>query len=68
MSRFGRDALERVAWTCGQAAAGAALDALSTGDVTWRAVAYAGLLAVLKVLAARKVGDRDSAAIMPPRG
>lgn len=63
MSRFARDAMERVAWTCAQAAAGAALDVLSSGDVTWRAVAYAVGFAVLKVLAARNIGDRSSAAI-----
>jgi len=64
-SPYWLDAAERVAWTAAEAGAGAAIDVLQSGTVTWRAVLYAVLLAVLKVLAAKKIGQPD-AAIKPP--
>lgn len=66
MSIFTLDVLERVLWTATQAAAGAALDVLVSGDVTWRAVGYAIAIAVLKtIVVAPLVGDRNSAATLP---
>lgn len=59
------DMAERVLWTLIQAAAGAGIDMLSTGDITWRAVGYAALAALLKAITAQKIGDRNSAATLP---
>jgi hypothetical protein len=59
------DLIERVLWTFAQAAAGAGIDLLASGEITWRAVAYAGLAAVLKALVAVNIGDKDSAATLP---
>lgn len=63
MSRYTRDAIERVLWTLAQAAAGAALDVMVSGEVTWRAVGYAVLIAVLKVIVAGQIGNKNSAAL-----
>lgn len=57
------DALERFLWTIAQASAGVLLDQLISGEVTWRAVGYAGAITALKLIIARKVGSKDSAAI-----
>ena len=59
------DALERVVWTGIQAGAGAALDVLVSGQVTARAIGYAVLVALLKVIVAGKIGDKDSASSLP---
>ena len=64
-SPYWLDAAERVAWTAVEAAAGALIDLLQSGSVTWRAALYAVAVAVLKVLAARKIGSPTSAAIKP---
>lgn len=63
--RYLRDAAERVAWTAIQAGAGAAIDIGTSGELSWRALGYAVGLAVAKVLVARFVGDRKSAALLP---
>lgn len=65
MSRYWTDAVERVVWTAVEAAAGALLDVMLSGQVTWRAAAYAVGIAVLKVLAAKGFGDSQSAAAIP---
>lgn len=62
---FYLDLLERVVWTFIQAAAGAALDLLVTGEITFRAVAIAGVIALLKGLVATKIGSPNSAATLP---
>lgn len=64
-----KDFVERVGWTFIQAAAAAAITALSSPELTWETglkfVATAGALAVLKVLAAQQVGDRGSGDAIP---
>lgn len=65
MNGYTWDAIERIVWTLIEVSAGAVLDVLTTGDVTWRAIGYAVLIAVLKVIVARNVGDKDSAATLP---
>lgn len=64
-----KDFVERVGWTFIQAAAAAAITALSSPELTWETglkfVGTAGALAVLKVLAAQQVGDRGSGDAIP---
>lgn len=60
-----RDWFERVGWTAVQAAIGAALDLLISGEVSWRAIAYAAAIAGLKVLVAQQIGDRPSGDLLP---
>ena len=64
-----RDFIERVGWTFIQAAAAAALTALTSPDLTWETglkfVGTAGAIAVLKVLAAQNAGDRGSGDAIP---
>ena len=58
-----RDILERTAWTAVQAGTGVALVEVTGLPVWWAApVAYA--LSWVKGLAARRIGDRDSAATL----
>lgn len=63
MTTYTRDAIERVLWTLAQASAGAALDVLVSGEVTWKAVVYAVLVAILKVVVAGQFGNKQSAAL-----
>ena len=70
-----RDAAERAVATAAEAGAGLLLvDALPVGvlAVDWRAglslVASAALLSVLKSLAASRIGDPDSASLVPSVG
>jgi hypothetical protein len=65
MRIFTLDTLERVTWTAIQFAAAAWIDVAATGEVTWRAVAYAAGLALCKAIVARHIGDPDSAATLP---
>lgn len=77
MSQYLKDTIERVVRTIVQASAGAVLlyltgvigdggwDAIDW-DVAWKAGAAAGLLSLLTALAAKKVGDPDSASLLPP--
>lgn len=69
MSSFTRDAVERVARTVVQATIAAVLavvvgsggwDAISW-DVVWKTGAFAGLVALLTALAAKKTGSPDDA-------
>lgn len=60
---FYRDATERIAWTFAQAGGGALLEELHSGHITWRAIIYAGLLAVGKAIAAKKFGNPTTASI-----
>ncbi len=60
-----RDFIERVSWTAAQAAAGALLDYLASGSVTWRGALYAAGFAAIKVLAAQQVGSRGSGDAIP---
>jgi hypothetical protein len=61
---YTRDAIERVAWTAVQVAAGAALSELTTDDAwTWYTLAYAVAIAVLKVLAAHQIGGATARAL-----
>ena len=66
---FTRDAIERTVRTVVQAAVGAVLavivgsggwDAISW-EVVWKTGAFAGLVALLTALAAKRSGDSDSA-------
>lgn len=75
MSTWSKDATERVLWTFVQAAiAGVGTEALAVaavgGDVSvLRAAAVAGLAAVLatvKALAAKRIGDPDTASTLRP--
>ena len=64
-----KDAAERVAWTFLQGAlATGSLEQLATGDLdAWRAAAVGGVAAVLsllKAIAARRMGDPNSAATL----
>lgn len=63
--KFLFDAGERVIWTAIQTGAGAIADYSTTGEVSWRAVGYAVLFAVAKVLVATRVGDSESARAGP---
>lgn len=65
MHIFTLDAIERIIWTAIQAAAGAFIDIAASGELTWRAVGYATLIALAKVIVAKGVGDPDSAATLP---
>lgn len=76
---WAKDAAERVGWTFLQGAlATGSLEQLATGDLdAWRAASVGGVAAVLalvKAIAARRVGDRHSAATLkftaqqPPNG
>lgn len=58
--RYIRDLMERVIWTGAQAAAAAIVVGL-TDAAGWWVVPLASLAATLKGLAARKVGDPESA-------
>lgn len=60
---FYKDAGERVAWTFAQAAGGALLDDLSSGHITWRAIGYAGFLAIVKAYGAKKLGNPNTASL-----
>lgn len=60
---FWKSAVERVAWTFVQVAAGALIDQLTNDEISWRAVVYAGALAALKVVVAKKIGDPDKPSI-----
>lgn len=66
VSQFWKDAVERVAWTFVEAFT-AALIAVGVFDLpALKAAGVAGLTAVLsvvKTLAAKQIGDKDSAAI-----
>ena len=57
------DSLERVAWTGIQAAAGAAIDVGTSGEMSWRALGYAVGIAVLKVVAAPWIGGKRGRSI-----
>ena len=66
---FYRDMAERAIWTAVQGALGtASVEALASGDLSaWRAAAIGGLASVLsmaKSVAARRVGDPDSASTL----
>lgn len=66
--RFLIDAAERVAWTAVEAAAGALIAAGAFNANAGKAAVFAGLTAaagVVKVTAAKFVGDRQSAALGP---
>ena len=66
MSAFWRDAIERVAWSFAQGVATAILAAGAFDLDTLEAAVIAGGMAAfsaVKVIAARKVGNRESAAI-----
>lgn len=60
-----KDFLERVGWTAIQAGIGAALDELTSGHITWRAILYAALAAALKVVAAQNLGKHPDGAAIP---
>lgn len=60
------DAAERVVWTFAQAAGALLVVQLETGEViAWKAILAAGALAAGKVLVARRVGDPETAALLP---
>lgn len=65
-----KDFIERVGWTFVQAAAAAAITALSSPDLTWETglkfVGTAAALAVFKVLAAQNIGRSDDGALPSP--
>lgn len=65
--RFNRwaDFAERVGWTAIQAGIGAAIDYLATGDVTWRAVLFAAMIAAGKVLAGQHLGPTPDGSLSP---
>lgn len=73
-----KDAAERVGWTFLQGSlATGSLEQLATGDLdAWRAASVGGIaavLALLKAIAARRMGDHHSAATLftakqPPNG
>jgi hypothetical protein len=72
MSGFTRDAIERVVRTVVQAAVAAVLavvvgsggwDAIDW-SIVWKTAAFAGLVALLTALAAKPVGDSDSASLL----
>lgn len=64
-----KDFAERVGWTAIQAAAAAAIVALTTSNITWavggKMVAVAAALAALKVLVAQNVGSSPDGAAIP---
>jgi len=60
-----RDFFERVGWTALQAAGGAVLDLLISGEVTLKAAAYAAAIAALKVIVAQQAGNRASGDAWP---
>jgi hypothetical protein len=64
LSTFQRDALERIIWTFIQALAGVYATEVTGLDPLW-AVPIAAALASIKTVAARAIGDRDSAATLP---
>lgn len=63
------DFIDRVGWTAIQAAAGAAIVVLTSDGVSWaeggKMVGVAAAVAVLKVLAAQRLGDDDLGAAVP---
>lgn len=59
------DAGERVFWTLVQAAGGAVIDLYVSGEITWKSALYAAGLAIVKVAAARKIGDSNTAQAAP---
>lgn len=59
------DLLERVVWTLIEGALGFWIDHAATGEVTWRAVVYAGAIAVAKAILAKRIGSSQSAATLP---
>ena len=62
-----KDAAERFCWTIAQIGAGVFLDQVTTGEVSWRAFAYAAGVALAKLVVARQVGNPASAAIPETR-
>ena len=60
-----RDFIERVGWTFLQVSAGAILDLLISGQVTWKAIGYAVAIAACKVIVAQQFGDRSSGDAIP---
>ena len=60
-----KDFIERVGWTAIQAAAGAVLDLMISGEISLRAVGYAAAIAALKVVVAQRVGDSGSGDAIP---
>ncbi len=60
-----KDFLERVGWTAIQAAGGAVLDLLISGEVTFKAAAYAAAIAALKVVIAQQAGNRATGDAIP---
>lgn len=64
LSRYQQDALERIVWTFVQAAAGVYATELAGVDPLW-AVPIAAVLASVKTIAARAIGDKDSASTLP---
>lgn len=61
------DFFERVGWTAAQAAAAAAITALTTSAITWSAglkiVGIAAALAALKVIVAQNMGKSPSGSL-----
>lgn len=58
------DLVERAGSTFFQAAAGVIVASGGFGANVWEAAAVAGLIAVMKSLAARNVGDSESASLV----
>ncbi|WTW96614.1 hypothetical protein OG216_26035 [Streptomycetaceae bacterium NBC_01309] len=58
------DTAERAAWTAAQAGAGVVITAVTPLDTWWAAPIAVGL-ALLKAAAAKRIGDADSAAMLP---
>ena len=61
------DVAERVFWTGAEAGIAVGIDQLSTGEISWRAILYAILLALAKTIAARHIGTEGTARIAPPQ-
>lgn len=66
MSKFYKDAIERVCWTAAQAFVGALVitggrKALESAGIA----AAAAALSAIKAIAAKRIGDHDSASTVP---
>lgn len=64
VNRF-KDFIERVGWTAFQAACGAVVDLITSGEITWRSALYAAGFAALKVIVAQQFGTRGSGDAIP---
>jgi hypothetical protein len=60
-----KDFIDRVGWTAIQAALGVLLDQMTTGEISWRAIAWAAAFAAVKVAAAQNFGRHPDGAAIP---